>query len=133
MPFKKGPVEFKVKEDGVNEVIDEKGNMALMLREVAWGGRDYHLELRKWIVDIDKEQPMKGCSFITEEGPHNLVDTMVKYGYGHTDTILKELSTRESFEEDLTKVIGKVKVQKAKESEVTITEDDYLDPKSLLG
>ena len=32
MPFKKGPVEFKVKEDGINEVIDEKGNMALMLR-----------------------------------------------------------------------------------------------------
>lgn len=133
MPFKKGPVEFKVKEDGINEVIDEKGNMALMLREVAWNGRDYHLELRKWIVDVDKEQPMKGCTFITEEGPNNLVDTMVKHGYGNTRNILHELSSRESFEEDLVSVIGKQKVDKAKDTEVTITEDDYFDPKSLLG
>lgn len=133
MPFKKGPVEFKVKEDGINEVIDEKGNMALMLREVAWNGRDYHLELRKWIVDVDKEQPMKGCTFITEEGPNNLVDTMVKHGYGNTRNILHELSSRDSFEEDLVSVIGKQKVDKAKDTEVTITEDDYFDPKSLLG
>lgn len=133
MPFKKGPVEFKVKEDGINEVIDEKGNMALMLREVAWNGRDYHLELRKWIVDVDKEQPMKGCTFITEEGPNNLVDTMVKHGYGNTRNILHELSSRDSFEEDLVSVIGKQKVDKAKNTEVTITEDDYFDPKSLLG
>ena len=133
MPFKKGPVEFKVKEDGINEVIDEKGNMSLMLREVAWNGRDYHLELRKWIVDVDKEQPMKGCTFITEEGPNNLVDTMVKHGYGNTRNILHELSSRESFEEDLVSVIGKQKVDKAKDTEVTITEDDYFDPKSLLG
>ena len=133
MPFKKGPVEFKVKEDGINEVIDEKGNMALMLREVAWNGRDYHLELRKWIVDVDKEQPMKGCTFITEEGPNNLVDTMVKHGYGNTRNILHELSSRDSFEEDLVSVIGKQKVDKAEDTEVTITEDDYFDPKSLLG
>ena len=133
MPFKKGPVEFKVKEDGINEVIDEKGNMALMLREVAWNGRDYHLELRKWIVDVDKEQPMKGCTFITEEGPNNLVDTMVKHGYGNTRNILHELSSRDSFEEDLVSVIGKQKVDKAKDAEITITEDDYFDPKSLLG
>lgn len=133
MPFKKGPVEFKVKEDGINEVIDEKGNMALMLREVAWNGRDYHLELRKWIVDVDKEQPMKGCTFITEEGPNNLVDTMIKHGYGNTRNILHELSSRDSFEEDLVSVIGKQKVDKAKDTEVTITEDDYFDPKSLLG
>lgn len=133
MPFKKGPVEFKIKEDGINEVIDEKGNMALMLREVAWNGRDYHLELRKWIVDVDKEQPMKGCTFITEEGPNNLVDTMVKHGYGNTRNILHELSSRDSFEEDLVSVIGKQKVDKAKDTEVTITEDDYFDPKSLLG
>ena len=133
MPFKKGPVEFKVKEDGINEVIDEKGNMALMLREVAWNGRDYHLELRKWIVDVDKEQPMKGCTFITEEGPNNLVDTMVKHGYGNTRNILHELSSRDSFEEVLVSVIGKQKVDKAKDTEVTITEDDYFDPKSLLG
>ena len=133
MPFKKGPVEFKVKKDGINEVIDEKGNMALMLREVAWNGRDYHLELRKWIVDVDKEQPMKGCTFITEEGPNNLVDTMVKHGYGNTRNILHELSSRESFEEDLVSVIGKQKVDKAKDTEATITEDDYFDPKSLLG
>lgn len=133
MPFKKdGNLSFTVKEDGINEVIDEKGNLTLMLREVSWGNREAHLELRRWIIDIDKETPMKGCAFLTEEGPNTLVNVMVKNGFGDTNTILHELSSRDDFEESLIKTIGKTKIEKAKESEITISEDDYFDPKAIL-
>ena len=83
--FKKD-LSFTIKDDGINELIDEKGNMVLMLREVAWNGRDAHLELRKWIVDVDKEQPMKGVSFITPEGPNKLTEVLVDKGFGDTET-----------------------------------------------
>lgn len=132
MAFSKGPVTFEIKKDGINELIDEKNNMVLMLREVAWGGRESHLELRKWIVDVDSEKPMKGVSFITEEGPNTLVNVMTKYGYGNTEQILTNLKDRKDFDDSLNKVIGKKKVEKAKNTEVTITEDDYWDPKKII-
>ena len=43
--FNKKDLSFTIKDDGINELIDEKGNMVLRLREVAWNGRDAHLEL----------------------------------------------------------------------------------------
>lgn len=133
MAFKKdGNLSFTVKDDGINEVIDEKGNLTVMLREVSWGEREAKLELRRWIIDIDKETPMKGCSFLTEEGPNNLVNIMVKHGFGDTNIILHELSAREDFEESLVKTIGKTKVTKAKETEVNISEDDYFDPNEIF-
>ena len=127
----KGPISYEVKEDGINEVIDEKGNMVMMLREVAWSGRDYRLELRQWAIDVDKEIPMKGTSFMTEQGPNNLVHTMTRLGYGDTTEILQNIKDREDFDESLIKVIGKKKVEESKEK-VVITEDDYFDPKSLI-
>jgi hypothetical protein len=47
--FKKdGVITFDIKKDGINELIDEKNNSTIMLREVAWGGREnYKLELRR--------------------------------------------------------------------------------------
>lgn len=134
MAFKKdGNLSFEVKQDGINELIDEKGNMAMMLREVAWNGRDSHLELRKWVVDVDKEQPMRGVSFITSEGPNNLAEILVKNNFGNTKTILRELSARDDFEESLVSVVGKQKVKAAKETTVIVDEDELYDPKSLIS
>lgn len=134
MAFKKsdGPLSFEVNQDGINEIIEEKGNVVLMLREIAWNGRESHLELRKWIIDVDKEQPMKGVSFISQEGPTNLVNNMVKHGFGDTVEILKELKTREDFDDALVQVIGKKKVEDSKKVTV-ITNEDYYDPKSIIA
>ena len=74
---------------------------------------------------------MKGVSFLTDDGPHNLVDTMTKLGYGNTENILTNIKNRKDFEESLVKVIGKKKVSKAKEETIEISEDDYFDPESL--
>lgn len=134
MAFKKdsGEITFTIKEDGINELIDEKGSLALMLREVAWGSRESHLELRSWKIDPEKEFPMKGTKFLTEEGPHKLAEVLVDKGFGNTNVILNELKTREDFDESLIKAIGKVKVEKSKASTVNVKEDDYYDPKEAL-
>ena len=126
-----GPITFTIKEDGINELIEERGNMVTMLREVAWGNREAHLEVRKWVVSPDEEKPMRGCSFMTEEGPHKLVEVMADNGYGNTKTVLGALSKREDFEDALAQTIGKKKVEKAKNTEVTVDEEEFFDPKSV--
>lgn len=126
MAFTKGPVSYEINKEGINEVIEEFGNMVAMLRQVAWGGREEKLELRKWIVDTDSEKPMKGCS-LTEEGWHNCTEILVQHGFGNTREIIRELSVREDFEKDLVSVIGKKKVEDAKSQEV-VQDDDYFMP-----
>ena len=74
---------------------------------------------------------MKGVSFLTEDGPHNLVHSMTKLGFGNTETIINNIKNRDDFEDSLVKVIGKKKISKAKEETIEISEDDYFDPESL--
>ena len=133
--FKKdGVITFDIKKDGINELIDEKNNSTIMLREVAWGGREnYKLELRKWVVEENGDKPLKGVSFLTEDGPHNLVHTMTKLGFGKTDVILNNLKNREDFDQALVKAIGKTKVNEAKNSEIEISDEDYYDPASFIS
>jgi len=119
---------YDVKQDGINEVIDESGNMVMMLREVAWQGKEHRLELRKWIVDTETEKPMKGVSFMTKEGPHNLTETMTRLGYGNTKAILGNLVTREDFEQSLIETIGKEAVDKSKATEYQVVSEDYFIP-----
>ena len=132
--FKKdGVITFDIKKDGINELIDEKGNSTIMLREVSWSGREnYKLELRRWIVEEAGDKPLKGVSFLTEDGPNNLVHTMTKLGFGKTDVILNNLKTREDFDQSLIKVIGKTKINEAKESEIEISDEDHYDPTSFI-
>ena len=125
---------YDIKQDGINEVIDENGNMIMMLREVAWQGKQHKLELRKWLLDTDGETPMRGVTFMSEKGPHNLTETMVRLGYGETTKLLKELSNREDFDDSLVRTIGQEKVDKTKKQTYTIDEEDYFIPnKENLG
>ena len=125
------PVSYQINPDGINEVIEENGNMITMLRKVSWGGKGEKIELRKWIVDTDSEKPMKGCA-MTDLGWHNLASVLTKNGFGDTQEIISNLQERDNFEESLTKVIGKKKYTEAKET--VIEEDDYFSPtKENLG
>ena len=126
-----GPVSFNIDPEGINEVVEENGNMVTMLRKVGWGGKEEKIELRKWIVDTDSEKPMKGCA-MTDIGWHNLTSILTKNGFGDTREIIENISTRDNFEDSLTKVIGKKKYSEAKET--VIEEDDYFTPtKENLG
>lgn len=113
-----------------DEVIDERGNSAIMLRKVAWGDGQEKLELRKWVMNENgSETPLKGTSFLTEEGPDNLTKTLVKRGFGKTEEVLYELKEREDFEQSLINVIGKEKVDDAKSKEA----EEYFDPREMIG
>jgi hypothetical protein len=108
----------------IDEVIDSRGNSVIMLRKLAWGEGKENLELRKWVVDINKETPLKGCTFLTEEGPHNLTNKLVQLGYGHTNELLDTLSKRDDFKESLDS-LGQEKTNE--KSSV------YYDPKEIIA
>ena len=115
------------KDDSVDEVFDERGNVILAMRMIGWGGKEPRLELRKWNISIEKETPNKGFAFLTEEGPHNLVSCLLKAGYGKTDEVLNSIKDREDFKEALVKTLGSKEAIK----ELGI-EEDYYDPKESL-
>lgn len=89
---------------GIDEIFDEKGSKILAMRRIQWGKEGFEpdpskakLELRKWIVTEEGEMANKGFAFLTEEGPHNLAEMLVRHNYGKTKNILKSLSKREDF------------------------------------
>ena len=110
---------------GIDEVIDSKGNSVIMLRNIAWGenGKE-KLEIRRWIVDINEEKPLKGVTFLTEDGPDNLVNVLLNKGFGKTEEVLEVLSTRDDFKDALDEFN---KPKTAKKS------NRYSDPKEILS
>lgn len=108
----------------VDEVIDTKGNSVVLLRKLAWGDGKEKLELRRWVMDINKETPLKGCTFLTDEGPNTLANKLVELGYGHTNELLETLSKRKDFKESL-ESLGHKKT--GKKNSV------YYDPKEIIS
>lgn len=98
----------------INEVVEEKGNQYGALRMVQWVKEDEEpdkskakLELRKYAIDKDgTEKPMKGYTFMTPEGPHQLTETLVDNNYGNTKNILRSVTKRDDFK-DAVENIGK--------------------------
>lgn len=82
-------------EDPYENVFDSKGSQILAMRNVSWNGNEPKLELRKWNSKDDGDFPMKGFSFLTEEGPDNLAEVLIRNGYGDTATLLDLLMERE--------------------------------------
>lgn len=108
----------------IDEVVDSKGNSVIMLRKIAWGDNGKEkLELRRWIVDINEEKPLKGVAFLTEDGPDNLVNVLLDKGYGKTIEILSVLKTREDFDESLQELNNPKQAKKSSR---------YSDPKDIL-
>jgi hypothetical protein len=92
--------------DGINNIFDEKGSTFLAITRVQWvkNGAEpdiskAKLEIRKWVVQDGNEVPLKGATFLTEEGPHNLVKALIQEGYGNTKEVLTELKHRDDFKD----------------------------------
>lgn len=108
MAFGKGHADFRLSiEEGQDFIIDEKGNQFIALRKLSWSeGKDPKWDIRKWITNPDgTELPMKGTSFLTEEGPHTLTKVLCEQGFGHTDDILNGIKDRDDFRYSLNKVL----------------------------
>ncbi len=84
----------------INEIFDEgTGNSFLALRSLRWTpNSQFKLDIRKWFTNSEGEEIAgKGVSFITEEGPENLINALMKHGYGNTRGILDQLKDRDDF------------------------------------
>lgn len=123
--------EFKYEVDeNFDYLVEEKANQALFFRRVSWGGRDSKLEIRKWYVNGTTETPGKGFTFMTEEGPDELVKIMTETGYGKTDEILENISKRDDFEKSVKKVLGKG-VEEVIEDCDSIEVEEVYDPRAI--
>lgn len=116
--------EIKWKIGDIDEVVDCKGNSVIMLRKVTWNEGKEKLELRRWVVDINEEKPLKGVAFLTDDGPNNLVNVMIEKGYGKTVEVLKVLKERDDFDEAMDELKNKPNAKKSSK---------YLDPKEILA
>lgn len=96
--------------DGTDNIFDERGSTFLAMRKISWysEGKEEptedkaRWELRKWTAnEAGPDIPGKGVTFLTENGPHDLAKLLIHNGYGQTKEILKELKTRDDFEESV--------------------------------
>lgn len=130
MAFDKHAVKF----GGIDNIFDESGNRFSALRKIAWVPNrddikleDYEekakFEIRNWMVNDAGEVPLKGYTFMSDEGPNELTKALVHEGFGNTKDILKELRTRDDFKES---------VETINDSEADSTDGEYFDMRSLL-
>lgn len=127
MDKKSDPYSYTVGD--LDEVVDEKGNTAVMLRELSWGDGPKKIEIRKWFLSENGEKPSKGVTFCTEEGPGNLAKALIRNGFGKTPELLDSMKDREDFEQSLINTIGIQKVKKAKETE---SDEEFFDPREAF-
>ena len=98
----RGEREFNLEIDpSLNVVFDEAsgGNSFLALRRLRWNEKSpYRLDIRKWYTNAQGEEIAgKGVSFVTEEGPENLIQALLENGYGDTRKTLNGIKNREDF------------------------------------
>jgi hypothetical protein len=93
--------------DGFDKIIEEKGNEILALRKIKWGEREkINLDLRRWYTNESGESIGKGTSFMTDNGPGELINVLIQEGYGETPEILKNLAPRKDFMPSISDVLG---------------------------
>ena len=135
----RGNMEFHLEiDDSINEVIDEgTGNSFIAMRKLRWTETGtFKLDLRKWITNADGEEIAgKGFSFITEEGPENLVNALLKHGFGDTRKTLEGIQDREDFVPEAMKILAKkgAITNDLIPEEYKDEEASFYDPKELLG
>ena len=118
---------------GLDEIVDEKGSMYIALRKTAWYNEgkepsedNAKIEIRKWQVQDGESQadmPRRGVTFLTEEGPHNLTEAMVKHGFGDTKKIINQLKTRDDFPDA---------VQHMYDDDESMNSDEFFDAREML-
>ena len=118
--------------DDFDYIIDEAGNRTINLRKIRFGESDkVKLDLRSYYINETGERMGKGVSFLTEEGPHTLVETMSRLGYGHTKGILEGIKDRSDFKPALNTVLGKE--SEFYDEEAGELNEEYFDPNALVG
>lgn len=133
------PREFNLEIDNsVNVVFDEvPGNSFLALRKLRWSpNSSFRLDIRKWYTNSSGEEIAgKGVSFMTDEGPENLIQALLENGYGDTRKTLNGIKDREDFAVAVKEVImeNNINLDSIDISIDQLESASYYDPKSILG
>lgn len=116
---------FDIDKEFGDHIVEEKGNMATIVRKISWGNSPHKLDIRKWRYTEEGEMCGKGVS-LSDEGADELTETLSRLGYGDTRKIIDSIKDREDFKEALDKSLNNINDE---EEEST----DYYDPKELLS
>ena len=122
----------------LNVVFDEvSGNSFLALRKLRWNPKSpFRLDIRKWYTNAEGEEIAgKGVSFLTPEGPENLVQALIENGYCDTRKTLNGLKNREDFPIAIKEIITECGIDLDK-VDISIDQLDstatFYDPKAIL-
>lgn len=132
-------MEFNLEiDDSIDEVFDEGvGNSFLAMRRLRWtNDGQFKLDLRKWITNSDGEEiPGKGFSFITEEGPENLINVLLKHGYGDTRKTLEGIQDREDFVPEVMNILASkgITSENIEEYKQSGQDSSFYDPKDFIA
>lgn len=113
--------EFSFKIGNINEIIEEKNNQFIALREIYWGAKvEPKLDIRKYYVDTEGQEKMgKGVS-LTKEGSDILAETMLKIGCGDPNEIVSIIKEHRN---DIIDALN---------NETSENEEGFFDPRRLL-
>lgn len=76
-------------DERLDKVVDEKANQFISVRFAKWKeDQDFQLEIRRFALSEDRETPLKGVRFLTDNGPHELTTTLVENGFGMADELV---------------------------------------------
>lgn len=129
--------EFQLElDDSINDVIDEtNGNSFIALRKLRWFPESpFRLDIRRWTINKDGEEiPGKGVSFVTPEGPDNLIEALLGHGYGDTRKTINGIKDREDFPVAVKEAIQELGID-LDSIEIPTIDDagSFYDPKSIL-
>lgn len=133
------PREFNLELDpSVDIIFDEAGgNSFLALRKLRWSeNSQFKLDIRKWFTNSEGEEIAgKGVSFLTPEGPDNLIQALLEIGCGDTRKTLNGIKDRDDFLVSVKEVLTENNMD-LDSVDISIDQLDgsesYYDPKSII-
>lgn len=139
---------YEYNQDGINEIISERGDIFLALREVRWTtGKPFKLDLRNYRSSEEGDITLKGCSF-NDDNADELTRVLIENGFGDNteiaDTIVqyrpdlcRELKSIFNDRTDLPEIDSRVTLfQRRQDDDERLADengDDYFNPKDILG
>lgn len=133
-----GNREFKLEIDpSIDEVVDEvPGNAFIALRKLRWSDSGpFRLDIRKWYTNSEGEEIAgKGVSFMSEEGPDNLIEALLKHNYGDTRKTLNGIKDREDFLPAVKEIIMEkgVDLDSVEIASIDSLSENFYDPKTII-
>lgn len=90
MRFENDKFSYEIDDKYPSKIIDEFGNKHLQLAKYKWNGKgDFKLGIRNYYSNSDGEHVGSGISFLTEDGPNDLINALLENGHGNPDDIVK--------------------------------------------